>query len=672
MGAFQKWWRRFLQPRPVSRRARLQLETLEGREVPAVVADFAITQDWGSGFEGRIRLTNNDPTPVQNWSLDFDYNANITSLWDGQVVSHSGTHYVVSNAGWNKDIPAGGTVSFGFVAAPGSPNTPPSNYVVNGVPLGGGGGTNPPPALPTISVADVSMMEGTGGTSKAIFTFTLSTPSTKRVTVAYATANGTALAGSDYTAKSGTVTFNPGETQKTVAVKVTPDSVVEPDETFTLQLTNPRNATLARTQATATLMNDDGTPANRPPTALNDFAATRVDEPVRINVLANDTDPDGDPLAITGVSGGRDGSVTTNSDGTLTFTPNSGFSGSTSFSYSVGDGKGGTASAQVTVNVSNPTASSWPEHVFAPYVDMTLWPTYDLVSAARNQNVKFFTLAFVVADGQGNPTWGGYSVYGLGSEFDQQMRTQIAGVRALGGDVLLSFGGAANRELALAITDVTALTNAYQSVIDAYQLTHIDFDIEGYAVADRASIDRRSQAIARLQQNADAAGKELEVWYTLPVLPTGLTPDGVYVLESAVRHGVRIGGVNIMAMDYGDSAAPNPSGKMGDYAIQAANSLFGQLRTLYGTTRTDAELWQLVGVTPMIGLNDVTTEVFDQQEARELLAFAREKGLGMLSFWSLARDQQHPNGKISYVDLKSSSILQEPFEFTTIFGVFTS
>jgi hypothetical protein len=308
--------------------------------------------------------------------------------------------------------------------------------------------------------------------------------------------------------------------------------------------------------------------------------------------------------------------------------------------------------------------------MFAPYVDMTLWPTHDLVSAARDQHIKFFTLAFVVADPQGKPAWGGYSEYALGTEFDTKMRAQIAAVRALGGDVIVSFGGASNQELAEVITSATALQAAYQSIIDAYGLTQIDFDIEGGALAQRASVDRRNVAIAGLQQAAAAAGRKLDVSYTLPVLPTGFTPDGTYLLQSAVQRGVNIDVVNIMALDYGDSAAPNPQGRMGDYAIQAATSLFNQLKTVYGSARTDAQLWAMVGSTPMIGLNDVTTEVFDQQEAREVLAFAEQHGIGRLSFWSLNRDKQNTAGRLNYVDLMSSSILQSPFEFSQIFGAF--
>jgi hypothetical protein len=241
-----------------------------------------------------------------------------------------------------------------------------------------------------------------------------------------------------------------------------------------------------------------------------------------------------------------------------------------------------------------------PDQVFAPYVDTTLWPPFDFVELARDEGVKYVTLAFVVADpATSEPSWGGYYSVDSGYRGDQ-----IDALRDLGGEVLVSFGGAAGTPLAAAIPNVGDLTQAYQAVIDQYDLTWIDFDVEGFWVTDEASVDRRSQAIRNLQDQAAIDGKPLEVWFTLPVLPSGLTNDGLYVVESALSHGVDIGGVNIMAMDYGDSAAPNPEGQMGDYAIDAAESLFDQMRGAYdaaGIPVTDSELWSLVGVTPMIG-----------------------------------------------------------------------
>lgn len=318
---------------------------------------------------------------------------------------------------------------------------------------------------------------------------------------------------------------------------------------------------------------------------------------------------------------------------------------------------------EVTLDQPTVTPSAWPQRVFSPYVDATNWPPFDLVQTAQNQGIAFFNLAFIVADGSHQPSWGGYYSVASGYRLDE-----IQTLRQLGGDVMVSFGGAAGTELAVAITDVNALTSAYQSVIDTYRLTHVDFDIEGAWVADRASIDRRSQALRNLEDRAAADGRVLSVWFTLPVLPSGLTADGLYVIQSALEHGVMIGGVNIMAMDYGDSTAPSPDGQMGEYAIQAAQSLFGQLKSHYaaaGQSKSDADLWHLIGVTPMIGQNDVNSERFYQEDAQELLTFGQQQNLGMISMWSANRD----NGSVPVGQLSGngSGITQTSFEFSHIF-----
>jgi parallel beta-helix repeat protein len=111
--------------------------------------------------------------------------------------------------------------------------------------------------LPTLAIADTSVTEGNAGTAPASFTVTLSAAAAQNVTVAYATANGTATAPSDYTAASGTVTFTPGQTTRSVAVSVLGDTVLEPNETFTVSLSAPSGATVADGQATGTIQNDD-------------------------------------------------------------------------------------------------------------------------------------------------------------------------------------------------------------------------------------------------------------------------------------------------------------------------------------------------------------------------------------------------------------------------------
>ena len=110
---------------------------------------------------------------------------------------------------------------------------------------------------PSLSINDVAIAEGNSGTGNAVFTVTLSAPSSQTVTVSFATANGTASAGSDYAASSGMLTFNPGETLRSITVQVNGDTDVEGNETFFVNLTSASNASIADGQGLGTILNDD-------------------------------------------------------------------------------------------------------------------------------------------------------------------------------------------------------------------------------------------------------------------------------------------------------------------------------------------------------------------------------------------------------------------------------
>ncbi len=631
---------------------------------PTAAASFAVTSDWGTGFGGQITIADTGASAINNWVLQFNWDRSITQIWDASITSQSGNTYTITNAGWNATIPAGGSVSFGFNGSPGNVGADvPSNYVLNGASIGSG--------EPSLAIDNVTVNDGSTGAT-ADFTVSLSQASSSAVTVNYATANGTATAGTDYTAESGTLTFAPGTTTQTIAVPITADTAAKPNLTFQVNLSGAVGALVAAGSGTGTIVDTYGTPA-QPPVAGNVSIETLASTADPVNVLADASDPSGYTLALASYSQPAHGTTAENASDQIVYTPAAGYLGADSFTYTVSDGHGNTATGTVSVLVvAAPAANTWPAHVFAPYVDMTLYPTYQLSTATQAAGLKYFSLAFITADANNAPAWGGYTSYEVnGGTFDQGIRQQIAALRAAGGDVTVSFGGEAGTELALAITNLTQLEAAYQQVITAYDLTHIDFDIEGAAVADQASIDRRSQAIAALQQAAAASGKVLDVSFTLPVLPTGLTANGLYVLQSALKYGVRISGVNVMAMDYGDSAAPNPTGQMGTYAIDAAQSTEAQLASLYGTTLTASQLWEMIGVTPMIGVNDVSSEVFLPSDASKLVSFAETQGVGELAMWSLARDKEDPAGALPYAEDNSSSIVQTPFEFSGIFNAFT-
>lgn len=228
---------------------------------------------------------------------------------------------------------------------------------------------------------------------------------------------------------------------------------------------------------------------------------------------------------------------------------------------------------------------------------------------------------------------------------------QVAAFQAIGGDITISFGGANGQDAVLTFSEATTLTHAYRSVIDTYHVNKLDFDIEGSALPNAAANHLRDQALVAL----DAANPDLEISFTLPVLTDGLTNDGLNLLKQAVADGVHMDVVNIMARDYGAYA---DSGDMGDDAISAAQATLAQLKAL----GLDAKL----GVTVMIGINDVQGEVFTREDAHQLVDYAQgNDDIAGLSIWSVGRDNA---SSIGYVSPTSSGIAQMEYEFSQIFG----
>ena len=137
---------------------------------------------------------------------------------------------------------------------------------------GDGGGDPPTSGVTTLAIHDVTVTEDSGS---AVFRVSLSRENNEVVTVDYSTFDGTATAGSDYTATSATLTFEPGETRKTIPVEVLDDDEVEGDEILTVRLSDARNATLGAAEATGTIRDDDTDeqrPSGRPELVIHDVA----------------------------------------------------------------------------------------------------------------------------------------------------------------------------------------------------------------------------------------------------------------------------------------------------------------------------------------------------------------------------------------------------------------
>jgi chitinase len=311
-----------------------------------------------------------------------------------------------------------------------------------------------------------------------------------------------------------------------------------------------------------------------------------------------------------------------------------------------------------------------PTAWMAGYVDVTATPSYAFENAASEAGNNV-VLSFIVASAADacEPSWGTY--YSLAeADASLDLDRRIARRDQQGGDVVVSFGGLLNDELATGCTDGAALRTAYESVIDRYDLSTIDLDIEGDNLTDVEAGERRADAIADIQDRRAASGTPLAVWLTLPVLPTGLTEAGTDAVAQMLDAGVDLAGVNLMTMDYGESRGTLSMVEAAEGALTGAHA---QLKTLYGRAGLELgtnQLWTKIGMTPMIGQNDVAGEILTLDDAAELNAFALENGVGRVSMWSLNRDQtcgsNYPD--VTRVSDSCSGVQQGDRSYATLLG----
>jgi len=309
--------------------------------------------------------------------------------------------------------------------------------------------------------------------------------------------------------------------------------------------------------------------------------------------------------------------------------------------------------------------------ISAPFIDMgaTVTPSIDTIGVQNG--LSQMTLAFLTSDawkkGQCIPVWAGQDTEGMTSSISTFIRQSIDAYKAKGGDVLISIGGA-NGSLAPDCSTEGELQNALQTIVDTYNVTHLDFDIEGSADVmqpnDPQHIDMRSQAIAAMQQAAiDGNKTPIDITLTLPINPDGLDANGLSVLNSALKNGVRLSRVNGMAMDYGSTY---DSSDMAKDAETAAQALAHQIQTAYHDAGLEITLHNaaiMVGITPMIGINDNGTD-FTLDNANTVVAFANKYDLGELSFWQIGRDLGNCGAESGYC----SGIQQSNYQFTSIFA----
>lgn len=325
------------------------------------------------------------------------------------------------------------------------------------------------------------------------------------------------------------------------------------------------------------------------------------------------------------------------------------------------------ASALLILSFAIPARADWPRRVFAPYMYIGAGDNFELTDCEQTAGLKYYTLAFIIArqEGRGDdvrylllPAWDGRMAMEQNVYLDQ-----IRAIRNRGGDVIMSFGGEAGREIAIIIEDPAALVAAYQSIIDRYKFTWLDFDIEGdnlnrFPEASR----RRNTALAALQ----AKNVGLRISYTLPVDPDGISHSSQALLADAGAKGLKVYSANLMIMYFGKRFI-NKGRTEGELGIDSAKTAYAQLQKIDPAIQ--------VGLCPCLGRNGSPHEVFGLADAATLEAFADQTPwVCSLHYWSINDDaaRQRGNGASAQSTTRFADTANTPWAFARIFMPFTT
>lgn len=308
---------------------------------------------------------------------------------------------------------------------------------------------------------------------------------------------------------------------------------------------------------------------------------------------------------------------------------------------------------------------------FGSYVDVTASPAFafDQVNSASNRN---FVLSFIVSTDQDPciPNWGTYYTLDK-ADSSLRLKERISNLRQHDGDVAISFGGLSNQELAVKCTDKAKLKTAYKEVIEHYGIDTIDIDLENDGLDDQQAAARRASALADLQSEMKATNQNLTIWLTLPITPNGLTTASTKAVAQSLQNKVELAGINIMAMNFGDESRDFASlGLAAQNALDQTHKQLGDLYRQTGITLSSSEIWSKIGVTPMIGQNDIANEVFSLDDAKAVNKFALQNKLGRVSMWSANRDTacDSKQSKLKTALTACSGVNQNQHEFAQTLG----
>lgn len=323
------------------------------------------------------------------------------------------------------------------------------------------------------------------------------------------------------------------------------------------------------------------------------------------------------------------------------------------------------------------TYAQWPARVFAPYMYIGTGDDFKLTDCDDACGVKYYTLAFIIAKQEGrgrNSTYTNQPSWDGRIPIEQNLyHDQIDAIRKRGGDVIMSFGGEAGKEMANVIDNPVALEAAYRKVVDQYKFTWLDFDIEGNNLdKGKVASEHRNTALANLQKKNPG----LIISYTLPVDPDGISDASRALLADAKAKGVRVHSVNLMVMFFGKKFI-NKGKTEGELGIESANVAYAQIQKIDPNIQ--------IGLCPCLGRNGSAAEVFSLEDARTLKAFAdRTRWICSLHYWSINDDAAGPRRKRNAANATNTSNFaasatntvtvsdeNQPWAFANVFKNFT-
>jgi len=307
---------------------------------------------------------------------------------------------------------------------------------------------------------------------------------------------------------------------------------------------------------------------------------------------------------------------------------------------------GGTTTPPTT---TPPTSGTGPgAKAVAPYYYTGWGNPPNLTTVTNATGVKWFTMAFMLNSGNCDPKWDGGRALTGGAD-----QSAINTIRANGGDVVVSFGGAAGPWLEHYCSSASALAAAYQKVINAYGLKAIDIDIEGTPYNTPADQQKTVDALKTIKANNPG----ITTYITLGSGTTG--PDNS-LINRAASAGLVVDGWGIMTFDWGSTG-----NNQGALTIQAADGLKNKLKTAYGWS--DADAYKHVGISSMNGITDEGA-VVTLADMQTITAYAQQHSIARLTFWSLNRDRQCSGGYPN--DDTCSGVTQSAYQYTKIIGAY--